>query len=60
MWIVILIVIGLAIYFLFRASKSKGFYGESKEIPLDILRRRYANGEISKEEFDKMKKDIET
>jgi len=26
---------------------------------LDILKDRYANGEITKEEFDKMKKDLE-
>ncbi len=29
------------------------------ESALDILNRRYANGEISKEDFDRMKKDIQ-
>ena len=30
-----------------------------KETPLDILRKRFANGEITKEEHDDMKKHIE-
>jgi putative membrane protein len=27
--------------------------------PLDILKRRYAKGEINKEQFEQMKKDLE-
>ena len=29
-----------------------------RESPVDILKRRYAQGEITKEEFDKMRKDV--
>lgn len=32
---------------------------ELDETPLDILKKRYAKGEITKEQFDEMKKNIE-
>ena len=31
----------------------------SKESAVDILKKRYARGEIGKEEFDRLRKDIE-
>ncbi len=30
----------------------------SQQTPLDILKARYARGDISKEEFDQMRKDL--
>jgi putative membrane protein len=55
MWIIFLIVIGLLIYFIVNAQKTK----DRAESPLDILKRRYAKGEITKEEYERMKKDLE-
>jgi putative membrane protein len=59
MWIIFLIVIGLLIYFFMQAQKTKGQTPTQGESHLDILKRRYAKGEISKEDFDRMKRDLE-
>ncbi len=59
MWILFLIVLGVAIYFIIQALKSKNVIGQAQDTPLDILKRRYAKGEITKEEFDRTKKDLE-
>ena len=59
MWIVILVLAGVAIYFLLQFKKSKGSDSSTIETPLDILKKRFANGEIDKEEFDRRKSDLE-
>ena len=59
MWLIFLIVIGLLIYFVVQARNTKGMTPTQNESPMDILKRRYAKGEIAKEEFERMKKDLE-
>ena len=59
MWIIFLIVIGLLIYFIVKAQKTKGQMPTQRESPVDILKGRYAKGEITKEVFERMKKDLE-
>ena len=51
-------VIIAAIYIVVRALTQQKGGASSDESPLDVLKKRYARGEISKEEFSEKKKDI--
>lgn len=59
MWIIFLIVIGLLIYFIVQAQKTKDQAPMQNESPLDVLKRRYAKGELAREDYERMKKDLE-
>ncbi len=61
--IIMIIVALVVVYFYFgrggyRPPWDRYPSGRETETPLDILKKRYARGEIKKEEFDQMKKDI--
>ncbi len=62
MWIVFLIVIVVVVYFVLQSTRPRSYDSSlretSKETSMDILRRRYARGEINKGEFEQMKKDL--
>jgi putative membrane protein len=53
-WILLFIGIVLLIKYLWEHGGAKA----ENESALEILKKRYANGEISKEEFEEKKKDI--
>ena len=55
-WIIVIILFGLFLYWL---SKKNNGLGRNDENPLDILRSRYAKGEISEKEYEHMKKEME-
>jgi len=57
MFIFWIVVIAGIVYFVRSASAGRG-RGSSVESALDILKKRYAKGEINKDEFEKIKKDI--
>lgn len=57
MWIVLVAVAVALVYYIFARNKTNS--GLTKGSPMEILKKRYAKGEISKEEFDRVKKEIE-
>lgn len=58
-WGLIVLVIVLAVRAAARSSSNAEVRGGVGEKPLDILRRRYAAGEISREQFEQMRRDLE-
>jgi putative membrane protein len=54
MWLIPVIVIVLVIYFMLQSQKGRIL----RETPLESLKRRYAKGEITKEEYDRIKQDL--
>lgn len=52
----VLVILGV-VYIVQTAIKSEK-ESEKKETPFDILKKRYAKGEISKEEYERMKEEL--
>lgn len=62
MWImvaIVVVIVALAVIFAIRAAMAAaGGASPRDETPLEILEKRYARGEITKEEFEQMKRDL--
>lgn len=65
-WIFTLVFWGLVIWALVvlvqklsGQENGKGRHVGKEKSPMDILKERYAKGEVSKEDFDRMKSDLE-
>ncbi len=58
LWIIILIVIILAGVYFFSEGFKKENVPQTSTSSIEILKQRYAKGEITKEEFDRMKREL--
>jgi putative membrane protein len=52
-WIAIIALIAVLVWQYLKQDKEQG---DSKDSPLDILKERYARGEINKEEFEEKRR----
>ena len=58
-WIIGLILLVLVIWLVVRSTtQNAASENKTEETALDVLKKRYARGEISKEEFEDKKKDL--
>lgn len=53
------IIVGLLFLFRMAERGRSGPHHPAVEAPLDILRRRYAAGELTREQFEQMRRDLE-
>jgi putative membrane protein len=65
-WLIFFLVIGVAIYLFIKyklvittKDMRKNIEGDTKQSPLEILQRRFARGEITEQEFERIKKRLE-
>ena len=59
LWVILLAVVAALVYFLVRVGRTHGHTGGVEGTPLEILSRRYAKGEITKDQFEAIRKDLE-
>ncbi len=57
-WIAIIVGIVLLIRWLILSTRTQPHTGRHEESALEILKKRYARGEIDREEFEQRKKDL--
>jgi putative membrane protein len=55
----ILVIVGIVVLVKWLVDQSSASKGTRDKSPLEILRERYARGEINREEFEQKKRDLE-
>jgi uncharacterized membrane protein len=61
MWLLIIIVIGVIVYLVVRSQKNvseRGSLIDKEGTPIDIAKKRYARGEISREEYENIRQNL--
>lgn len=58
MMILLLFILGAAVYLLVKNNGSPAFNGQTKDKAIKILKQRYVNGEIGDEEYERKLKVI--
>lgn len=59
MMMVLLLLLGaVLVYLILKRQGESRLTDISRETPIEILKRRYAKGEITKEQYEEMKKDL--
>ena len=53
-----IIVLLVILYFVFGKNNLRWSGSDGGDTPLELLKKRYAKGEITKEEYDEIKKDL--
>lgn len=59
-WVLVIVGLVFLIKWLIQTTSSAKTVGHTGSKAIDILKERYARGEISKEEFETMKKDLQS
>ncbi len=57
-WILWIAIIALIVFLVWQNLRQDKTLGGSKNSPLEILKQRYAKGEVDKEEYEEKKRDL--
>ena len=57
--LILIVAAGFLAYSYYRRRGGKKLFPQEDEEAMELAKRRYANGEISREEFEQIKRDIE-
>ena len=59
MWLVWILIIVALVWFVMIATRKRGDDSQRNPSALEILRQRYARGEIDRQEFEQKKQDLD-